>query len=32
MKALIAVARKMAAYICWMLKRDKTYKELSSWL
>jgi transposase len=30
-KALIAVARKMAAYSYWMLKRNQTYEELSPW-
>jgi hypothetical protein len=29
-KALIAVARKMAAYAFWMLKRNQTYEELTS--
>jgi transposase len=30
-KALIAVARKMASYAYWMLKRNQTYEELSPW-
>lgn len=30
-KALIAVARKLAAYAFWMLKRNQTYEELSPW-
>ena len=30
-KALIAVARKMAGYAYWMLKRNQTYEELSPW-
>lgn len=30
-KALIAVARKLAAYSYWMLKRNQTYEELSPW-
>ena len=30
-KALIAVARKMVAYAYWMLKRNRTYEELSPW-
>jgi hypothetical protein len=30
-KALIAVARKMAAYAYWMLKRNQTYEELAPW-
>jgi transposase len=28
-KALVAVARKLAAYAFWMLKRNVTYEELS---
>jgi transposase len=31
-KALIAVARKLAAYAYWMLKRKQTYEELSPWV
>ena len=30
-KALIAVARKLASYAFWMLKRNVTYEELSPW-
>jgi transposase len=30
-KALIAVARKLVSYAYWMLKRNKTYEELSPW-
>ena len=30
-RALIAVARKLAAYAWWTLKRNKTYEELSPW-
>lgn len=30
-RALIAVARKLAAYAYWMLKRNQTYEELSPW-
>jgi transposase len=30
-KALIAVARKMASYAFWMLKRNQTYEELAPW-
>lgn len=30
-KALIAVARKLASYAYWMLKRKLTYEELSPW-
>jgi transposase len=30
-KALVAVARKLASYAFWMLKRKLTYEELSPW-
>jgi transposase len=30
-KALIAVARKLASYAYWMLKRNVTYEELAPW-
>ncbi len=30
-KALIAVARKLVSYAYWMLKRNRTYEELSPW-
>jgi hypothetical protein len=30
-KALVAVARKLASYAYWMLKRNITYEELSPW-
>jgi transposase len=31
-KALIAVARKLASYAFWMLKRNQTYEELAPWI
>lgn len=30
-RAIIAVARKLVSYACWMLKRNITYEELSPW-
>jgi transposase len=30
-KALIAIARKLAAYAYWMLRRNLTYEELAPW-
>ena len=30
-RARIAVARKLVAYAYWMIKRKKTYEELSPW-
>ena len=30
-KAVIAVARKLASYAYWMLKRNQTYQELAPW-
>jgi len=30
-KAILAIARKLATYAYWMLKRNQTYEELSPW-